>query len=65
VSLLSFIIILVVIGVILWLVNTKIPMDATIKQIITVVVLIAVLLYVLSAFGLMGNINAVRVPRVN
>jgi hypothetical protein len=48
----------------LWLVNTYIPMDATIKKIITIVVIIAVVLWLLSAFGLFGNLSTVKVPRV-
>jgi len=64
-SIISLIIILVVIGVIMWLVNTKIPMENTIKQIINVVVIIAVLVWLLSVFGVLGNVNAIRVPRAN
>jgi hypothetical protein len=60
----SLIIILVVIGVILWLVNTKIPMDSTIKAIINVVVLIAVLVWLLSVFGVIGSIDTVKVPKL-
>ncbi len=42
---------LVVIGVVLYLVETKIPMDDTIKVVIRVIVVVAVCLYLLSAFG--------------
>lgn len=54
--LIQLIVILIVIGVLLWLVNTYIPMDARIKQIINAVVIIAIviwlLLFLLSAVGL-------------
>lgn len=51
---------LVVVGVILWLVNTYVPMDSKIKSIFNVVVVIIVLIWLLRAFGLLkgfGNIG--------
>lgn len=48
----TFLITLVIIGAILYIVNTLIPMDARIKTVINVVVLILVLLYVLELFGI-------------
>ncbi|HEY0089136.1 MAG TPA: Thivi_2564 family membrane protein, partial [Candidatus Lokiarchaeia archaeon] len=50
-SLINLLIILVAIGVILWLINTYIPMQATIKKILNVVVVIAVIIWLLSVFG--------------
>ncbi len=47
----SILIALVIIGVVLWLVNTKIPMDATFKTVINVVVILGVCLWLLSSFG--------------
>lgn len=44
---------LVVIGIVLWLINTYLPMDGKIKQILNVVALIGVVLWVLQAFGLL------------
>ena len=49
-DLITLIIVLVIIGVILWAVNTFIPMDPKIKQILNVVVVIGVLLWILSLF---------------
>lgn len=48
----SIIVGLIVIGIVLWLVNTYIPMDPKIKQILNIVVIIVVILWVFSAFGL-------------
>jgi len=59
----SLVITLIVVGVLLWLVNTYIPMDGKIKQILNAVVIIAVVLWLLSAFGLIGNLGNVRVGR--
>lgn len=43
----SLIITLAVIGLILWLIEAKIPMDSTIKVLIQVIVVIAVIVYLL------------------
>lgn len=51
-SLINLIITLVVVGVLLWLINSYIPMQATIKKILNVVVIIIVILWLLSAFGI-------------
>ena len=59
-SLISVVIVLVVVGFLLWLINTYIPMAGSIKTILNVVVIIAVILWLLSAFGIIqgvGNIN--------
>ena len=59
--LIQLVIVLVVFGVILWAINTYIPMDGTIKKILNVVVIIVVILSVLSAFGLLGPMQGIRV----
>jgi len=60
-SLIHLIIVLIIIGVLLWLVNTYIPMDAKIKTIINAVVIIAVVLYLLSIF--FGPLPDIRVGK--
>jgi undecaprenyl pyrophosphate phosphatase UppP len=60
-SLISVAVILVVVGVILWLVNKYIPMDAKIKTVLNIVVLIVVCIWLLQAFGILGNINDIRI----
>jgi hypothetical protein len=64
-SLLSLIVVLIVVGVLLWLVNSYIPMDAKIKQILNIVVVIAVVLWLLQAFGLLGGLGAIQVGRIH
>jgi len=61
--LIQLIIVLVAVGVILWLVNSYIPMDAAIKKILNVVVIIAVILWLLSVFGVVGSLSGIRVGR--
>ena len=60
-SLINLVIILVVVGVILWLINSYIPMQATIKKILNAVVVIAVVIWLLSVFGLIDNISNVHI----
>jgi hypothetical protein len=54
---------LVVVGVILWVINSYIPMQATIKKILNVVVIIAVIIWLLSAFGVIGSISDIRIGK--
>src|SRR5690349_25117466 len=60
-SLITLIVVLVVVGIILWLVNSYIPMDPKIKQILNVVVVIAVILWLLNAFGVFSRLDHVQV----
>jgi type IV secretory pathway TrbL component len=59
--LIQLVIVLVVVGVILWVINSYIPMQATLKKILNVVVVIAVVIWLLSAFGVIGDISAIRI----
>ncbi len=59
--LIQLVIVLVVVGVILWVINSYIPMQSTIKKILNVVVIIAVILWLLSVFGLIGNLSTIRI----
>ncbi len=61
--LINVVLILIVVGVLLWLVNSLIPMEATIKRIVNIVVIIAVVLWLLSVFGLFAGLSSVRVGR--
>lgn len=59
--LINLIVTLIVVGVLLWLVNTYIPMDRKIKSILNVVVVIFVILWILSGTGLLSGLGNVRV----
>ena len=59
--LISLLVVLIIIGVVLYLVNSIVPMDANIKTIINVLVLLVVVLWLLQAFGLLGPLSEVRV----
>jgi hypothetical protein len=55
--LLNVIIVLVIIGVLLWLINTYVPMDGKIKQILNVVVVIGVVIWLLQVFGVLSAVG--------
>jgi hypothetical protein len=59
--LIQLVIVLVIVGVALWLINSYIPMQAALKKILNVVVVAAVVFWLLSVFGIIGNISAIRI----
>jgi hypothetical protein len=59
--LLQVLLVLVVVGVLLWLVNSFIPMQGTIKSILNAVVVICVVLWLLNVFGLIPSLSHIRV----
>jgi hypothetical protein len=59
--LVNLVLILIVVGILLWLINTFIPMDKKIKQIINAVVVIAVVIWLLKITGLWDYISSIRV----
>jgi hypothetical protein len=61
--LIHVVIVLVVVGVILYLINSYIPMAGSIKSILNGVVIIVVVLWLLSVFGLLGELSTIRVGK--
>ena len=59
--LLQILLVLVVVGVLLWLVNSYIPMQGTIKSILNAVVIIAVALWLLDVFGLFHSLSHIHI----
>ncbi len=51
-SIITVILVLVIVGVLMWLINTYIPMAGAIKTLLNIFVLIVLVLWLLSAFGL-------------
>jgi hypothetical protein len=60
----SLLVTLIIVGVLLWLVNSYVPMDAKIKKILNVVVVICVVVWLVSAFGVIGHAGDIRVPHL-
>ena len=58
--LLTIIIVLIVVGVALWLINTYIPMAGPIKSILNIVVVVVLIIWLLGAFGVIDPIITVR-----
>lgn len=57
-TLIGLIIVLVIIGLVLWLINTFIPMDPKVKAILNVVVIIILVLWLVQTlFGGFGILN--------
>ena len=59
--LVQILMVLVVVGVLLWLVNSFIPMQGTIKSILNAVVVIAVVLWLLNVFGLFHSLSRIHI----
>jgi len=59
--LVQILLVLIVVGVLLWLVNSFIPMQSTIKGILNAVVVIVVVLWLLNVFGLFHSLSNIRV----
>ena len=62
-SLLSLIVVLVIIGILMYLINAFIPMDASIKRILNVVVIVFLVIWLIQAFGLLGPLQNIRIGR--
>jgi cytosine/uracil/thiamine/allantoin permease len=58
---LTVVIVLIVAGVILWLVNNYIPMQRTIKNLLNVVVVIALVIWLLNIFGVISSLQHIRI----
>ena len=53
-TLVNIVVILVVAGLLMWLINTYIPMAAAIKSLLNIVVFVVVLVWLLQVFGVIG-----------
>jgi len=59
--LINLVVVLIVVGVLLWAVNTYIPMDRKIKNILNIVVVVAVMVWLLRAFGVLESLGMIQV----
>lgn len=58
--LITIIVVLVVAGVVLWAINSFIPMARPVKTILNIVVVLVLCLWLLQAFGVIDNIRTIR-----
>ena len=63
-TLMNIAVVLVVVGLVLWLINTYIPMAGGMKSLLNVVAFVVVLVWLLQVFGLIGPINGVHIPNL-
>jgi hypothetical protein len=63
-SLVTIVLTLIVVGVLLWLIDTYIPMQGAIKSILNAVVVICVIVWLLYAFGIISHTGNIHMPRV-
>jgi hypothetical protein len=59
--LLTVVLVIIIAGVLLWLANTYIPMQDTMRSILNAVVVIAIVLWLLSVFGILDSLKSVTV----
>ncbi len=58
---LTVLLVIVVVGVLLWLMTTYVPMEPTVKRILVAVAVIALVIWLLQAFGVWTHLSRVRV----
>ena len=61
--LIQLVLVLVVVGVVLWVINSYIPMQSTIKKILNVVVIIVVIVWLLSVFGFIDKFSTIHIGK--
>jgi len=54
--LLTILLVIIIVGVLLWLINSFIPMDHNIKTILNVVVVIVLIVWLLKVFGILTTL---------
>jgi hypothetical protein len=59
--LLNVLIAIIIVGVLLWLINTFIPMDHKIKNIFNLVVVIALIVWLLKVFGIFSYLMNIQI----
>lgn len=62
-DLITLIVMIVVLGVIMWAINTYIPMSAGIKQILNTVVIIALVIWLFQIFGLLSMLPHITIGK--
>jgi hypothetical protein len=63
-SLISLVCLLIVIGVLLWIINTYLPMNGKIRNLINAVLVIALILWLLRVFGILGSLGSLSSVRI-
>lgn len=64
-TILTAVITIIVVGFLLWLVNSFIPMEGKIKSVLNIVVVIALILWLLFGFGIISDSGEISMPDVD
>jgi hypothetical protein len=56
----EIVVVLIVVGVLLWLINTYIPMAGAVKSLLNAVVVIVLIVWLLKVFGIWNSIMHVH-----
>lgn len=59
--LINIVLVLIIVGMALWVINTFIPMAGSIKAILNVIVVLVVCVWLLQAFGLWTTVTGYRI----
>jgi len=59
-SLITIVLTLIVVGMLLWLTNTYVPMDGKIKKVLNIVVMVVVVLWLLNVFGVWNYVRNIH-----
>jgi prepilin-type N-terminal cleavage/methylation domain-containing protein len=60
-TLIEIVVVLIVVGIVLMLINQFIPMARSVKSILNFVVIIVIVLWLLSVFGVISSFPRIRV----
>ncbi len=60
-SILGLIIAIVVVGLLLWAINSFIPMEPRVKQILNIVVIVLLVIWILKALGVFAMLSGYRI----
>lgn len=60
-SVISLILTIVAVGVIMWLINTYVPMESMIKRLLNIVVIIMLVIWLLNLFGVLTKLSTIKV----
>lgn len=60
-GIITVILVIALVGVLMWAINTYLPMQQGIKNLLNVVVVIILIIWLLHAFGVLGPLNQIRI----
>lgn len=62
-TLLSLLVVLIVVGLVMYLINNFLPLDAKYKSLLNVVVIVFVIIWLIQALGFLAPFSQIRIGR--